>query len=64
MRHPLAHHSTSVTVVSEAEDMAWLASKWVTVRADGTTGSGVYQDLVVRTPDGWRIKERVALPSR
>jgi hypothetical protein len=62
MRHPLAHHSTCVTVVDESDEMAQLASKWVTVRADGTTGTGVYEDVVVRTPEGWRIKERVARP--
>ncbi len=62
MRHPIAHHSTSVTVVSESADRAALASKWVTVRADGTTGTGVYEDIVVRTADGWRIIERVARP--
>jgi hypothetical protein len=62
MRHPLAHHSTSVTVVDESDGRAQLASKWVTVRADGTTGTGVYEDVVVRTQEGWRIKERVARP--
>lgn len=63
MRHPLAHHSTSVVVVRESDGRAELTSKWVTVRADGTTGSGVYEDIVVLTPDGWRIQERVARPS-
>jgi ketosteroid isomerase-like protein len=63
MRHPLAHHSTSLIVVDSSDGAVELASKWVTVRADGTTGTGVYEDVVVRTPDGWRIRERVARPS-
>jgi hypothetical protein len=63
MRHPVAHHSTSVIVVEESGGGARVSSKWVTVRADGTAGTGVYEDVVVHTPDGWRIRERVARPS-
>ena len=62
MNHPVAHTSSSVIVVESAGATARLASKWVTVRADGLAGTGVYEDRVVRTPGGWRISERVARP--
>jgi 3-phenylpropionate/cinnamic acid dioxygenase small subunit len=62
MRHPLAHESTSLIVTEESDTVTRIASKWVTVRANGKAGAGVYEDEVVRTVDGWRIKERVARP--
>ena len=63
MNHPVAHTSSSVFVVEDGDSTARLASKWVTVRAEGLTGTGVYEDIVVRTPAGWRIRERVAKPA-
>ncbi len=64
MNHPLAHHSTSVVVEACDGDTASVVSKWVTVRIDGQTGTGVYRDELVRTPGGWRIAARVATPGR
>jgi len=63
MNHPVAHTSSSLIVVEDSGDTARLASKWVTVRAEGLAGTGVYEDVVVRTPIGWRIRERVARPA-
>jgi hypothetical protein len=63
MNHPIAHTSSSVIVVEDGDARARLASKWVTVRVDGSTGTGVYEDVVERTPVGWRIRERVAKPA-
>jgi 3-phenylpropionate/cinnamic acid dioxygenase small subunit len=62
MNHPLAHHSTSVVVLESAGATARAVSNWVTVRADGLTGTGVYADDLVRTEQGWRIAARVATP--
>jgi len=39
-------------------------SKWVTVRDDGLTGTGVYADELVRTDHGWRVAARVATPDK
>ena len=64
MNHPLAHHSTSVVVLEATEDAARAVSKWVTVRDDGLTGTGVYADDLVRTANGWRIAARVATPDK
>jgi hypothetical protein len=63
MNHPVAHTSSTLFVVESSGDTARLASKWVTVRADGLTGTGVYEDEVVRTSAGWRIRARVARPA-
>jgi SnoaL-like domain len=60
MNHPVAHNSTSLIVLDDHGDRTRVASKWVTVRADGASGSGVYTDDLVRTPEGWRIQARVA----
>jgi SnoaL-like domain len=64
MNHPLAHNSTSVVVVEDQADSARVVSKWVTVRVDGLTGTGVYADDLVRTAAGWRVQARVATPAR
>ena len=39
---------------------AW--SKWLVVRGDGSVLSGDQLDLLVRTPQGWRIAERRLTP--
>ena len=62
MNHPLAHHSTSVVVLDHLGDTAQVVSKWVTVRADGGAGTGVYRDHLVRTAAGWRVHARLATP--
>jgi hypothetical protein len=59
--HPLGHHMTN-TVIEDGptRDEATGVTKYITVRADGTTGTGMYRDRFVRTPEGWRISERIA----
>jgi hypothetical protein len=39
-------------------------SKFIAPVPDGTVFSGVYDDVLVQTDDGWRIKERVVLKRR
>ena len=63
MNHPVAHTSSTLIVVESSDDSARLSSKWVTVRKEGLCGTGVYDDMVVRTPAGWRIRERIARPA-
>jgi hypothetical protein len=61
VRHPLGHHMTN-TVLDDGPtaDEATGTTKYITVRRDGTSGTGMYRDRFVRTPDGWRISERIA----
>jgi len=61
--NPIGHHVLNVIVVPAAEpDVARVRSKGIGVYADGTTGSVGYEDVVVRTDDGWRINHRHVLP--
>lgn len=64
MKHPLAHHSTSVVLLDGDEVRASVVSKWITVRLDGGAGTGVYRDELVRIDGAWRILTRVATPGR
>jgi hypothetical protein len=63
-RHPLAHHATNVVVTQDADGTTRVESKGIGVLADGKAGSVTYRDVVVKTPLGWRIRERVALRRR
>jgi hypothetical protein len=57
--HPRSHHTTDFEVEFKASDRAIVRSKWVTVRASGSLGTGEYLDTATRTPDGWRIVNRL-----
>jgi hypothetical protein len=57
-RHPAAHHITNVHVEALRDDCALVASKLIAVQHDGSSASGRYEDEVVRTPDGLRIRRR------
>jgi hypothetical protein len=60
--HPPAHHMTNPVVREEGGEVR-VKSKWFFVRArDGTMVTGDYDDIVVRTAEGWRIKLRVMTP--
>jgi hypothetical protein len=58
-RHPVAHHATNVVVTEDADGTVRVLSKGLGVGAGGRVGSVVYRDIAVRTPDGWRLAERV-----
>jgi hypothetical protein len=62
--NPVGHHVTNV-VLTEAADgtvLAW--SKGIGINADGTCGSVIYEDTVVRGDHGWRISQRRILARR
>jgi 3-phenylpropionate/cinnamic acid dioxygenase small subunit len=56
--HPLAHHATNIVVDQDADGTVRVLSKVVGVGNKGRVGSGTYRDVVVRTPDGWRLSSR------
>ena len=58
-RHPVAHHTTNVVVTTDADGTVRMRSKVISLLADGLCGSGTYDDICVKTPDGWRIRRRV-----
>ena len=55
---PPAHNTTNIHVYEEGGQTR-ARSKWMMLsRRDGSWLLGDYDDLVVRTQDGWRIKHR------
>jgi hypothetical protein len=57
--HPKVHNMMNVWVYEEGGQVR-VKSKWL-IRAprDGAIYLGDYDDIMVRTPDGWRIKHRI-----
>ncbi|MGW1030254.1 nuclear transport factor 2 family protein [Streptomyces sp. NPDC002577] len=56
--NPVAHHVTNVVVTESADGQAQVRSKGLGIKADGSCGSVSYDDIAVRTSDGWRISCR------
>ncbi|MEV5572659.1 nuclear transport factor 2 family protein [Spirillospora sp. NPDC052269] len=56
--NPVGHHITNVVLADVAEDEVHARSKAIGIQADGTAASAVYQDVVKRGPEGWRIAHR------
>jgi 3-phenylpropionate/cinnamic acid dioxygenase small subunit len=59
-QHPLAHHVTNVCVTRTADGETHAASKILGVLRAGHVSTGTYQDTLVRTSEGWRIRSRIA----
>ncbi|MBV9845547.1 MAG: nuclear transport factor 2 family protein [Kutzneria sp.] len=57
-QNPVGHHTTNVVMTSVDDDTVRVRSKGIGIRADGTTGSVVYDDVVQRMANGWRIVSR------
>ncbi|RFU39890.1 nuclear transport factor 2 family protein [Actinomadura logoneensis] len=62
--NPVGHHVTNVILTEVAEGEVHARSKAIGIRADGTAGSAVYQDVVKRGSQGWRIVHRAIQPRR
>jgi SnoaL-like domain len=63
-RNPLGHHVTNVVVSEGAGGTVCAQSKGIGVSADGTCGSVVYEDTLIKTRDGWRISRRAIIGRR
>jgi ketosteroid isomerase-like protein len=61
-QEPLAHHVTNVLVESIDGDHATARAKALGTYPKGRAFSGQYDDTLVRTGDGWRIRQRVTRP--
>jgi hypothetical protein len=63
--HPLAHHTTNIVIWEDPDGTVRAQSKHFGPRPSGEFSKAVtYKDVLRRTPDGWRIAERVALLMR
>ncbi|WP_141575561.1 nuclear transport factor 2 family protein [Actinomadura sp. WMMA1423] len=56
--NPVGHHVTNVVLTEAAGGRVHARSKGLGVSADGSVGSVTYEDVLVRTPGGWRISHR------
>ena len=56
--NPVGHHVTNIVITPIDDRSAQVRSKGIGIRADGTAGSVVYEDIVTRQPDGWKISDR------
>jgi hypothetical protein len=63
-KNPVAHHVTNAILTEVGPDQVTARSKGFGVLSDGTCGSVTYDDLIVRTPAGWRIHRRRVLARR
>ncbi len=59
---PLAHHVTNVYVAELSADTAHVRAKALGLYSHGRAFSGDYDDMLVRTPTGWRIHRRINRP--
>ncbi|HVQ95562.1 MAG TPA: nuclear transport factor 2 family protein [Mycobacteriales bacterium] len=55
---PVGHHVTNVIVTAQPDGSARVRSKGLAVMANGNAGTVVYEDHVVPTAAGWRIRHR------
>jgi SnoaL-like domain len=62
--HPLAHHVTNIVVSEGPDGTVRVLSKAIGVGRKGRVGSATYEDVVVKTPRGWRLSRRVAILRR
>ncbi|WP_410790704.1 nuclear transport factor 2 family protein [Kribbella sp. C-35] len=56
--NPVGHHVTNIVLTEVGPDEVAARSKAIGISADGSCASLVYEDVVVRTPDGWLISRR------
>lgn len=61
---PLGHHVTNVVIVDQDGGTVRARSKVLAVAVDGTSGSAVYEDVLRREPQGWRISYRKVVARR
>jgi len=57
-RHPVAHHVTNPLVIAHDDGTVNMRSKVISLLMGGLCGSGTYDDVCVKTADGWRIARR------
>ena len=56
--NPVGHHVTNVVLTEAGDGVVHARSKGIAIKADGTCGSVVYEDIVVHGDHGWRISQR------
>lgn len=62
--NPVGHHVTNLILTEIEDDMVRARSKGIGIKADGTSGSVIYEDMVRRAGKGWRISYRKVVARR
>lgn len=62
--NPVAHHVTNTVLHERDGGVVHALSKFLGIMADGSAGSGTYEDTIQRTAAGWRITHRIVRPRR
>jgi hypothetical protein len=62
--NPVGHHVTNIVLTEPADGQVHARSKGIGISADGTCGSVIYEDTIVRVDQGWRISNRKVLARR
>ncbi|KAA2267129.1 hypothetical protein F0L68_00940 [Solihabitans fulvus] len=62
--NPVGHHVTNIVITRIDDGSARVRSKGIGIKADGTAGSVVYDDVVTRRPDGWKVSYRKVIARR
>jgi hypothetical protein len=62
--NPLGHHVTNTIITAVNDDGVLVRSKGIGVRADGASGTVIYDDLVARRNGEWRIVRRAIMVHR
>jgi ketosteroid isomerase-like protein len=62
--NPVGHHITNIVITALDDRSARVRSKAIGIRTDGSSASGIYEDVVTRGPDGWKISYRKVIAGR
>lgn len=62
--NPVGHHVTNTVLTEVGDDRVRAVSTFIGVRADGTCGTGTYEDTLARGDHGRRITRRRILGGR
>lgn len=62
--NPVGHHITNIVITELDERSAQVRSKGIGIKADGSSGSVVYDDVVIRDADTWKINYRTVSARR
>ncbi|HEY4018540.1 MAG TPA: nuclear transport factor 2 family protein [Pseudonocardiaceae bacterium] len=62
--NPVAHLVTNIVLRPIGPDEVHARSKAIAIIGDGRAGSATYEDVVVRTAEGWRISHRRIIARR
>lgn len=58
-QHPRTHLMTNIYVDEDADGTTRMSFRIIALLPEQRTGTASYRDVVVKTPAGWRVQDRV-----